>query len=476
MRSVPSWGHALTRTSSTPDNLAMPEVLPRVVLAGRPNVGKSTLFNRLLGRRRAIVHASPGVTRDILEEEAIIAGTTVLLADSGGVTAEQLPFALEVRRRSTAALPGADVIVFVVDSTDITAEDQEFAEYLRRYSDRVVVAANKVDHDRREALAWEAAAFGFAPVVAVSAEHGIGIADLEEAILERIQLAHRQSAAAEPGESPGSDPDDAGQTVAPLRLAILGRPNTGKSTLLNRLVGEERSIVSEIAGTTRDSISAEFQFRDRQIRVVDTAGIRRKTRVHEDLEYYSVNRALAALDQSDVVLLMIDAVDGLSDQDKKLAGQAIQRGASFIFVLNKWDLVPEVGNAVQAHTDRLRFLFPGVDYAPVIPISARNDPDFAPLLSRVMELQSQATRSIETGPLNRALERWVLRTPPPQHRNRPVRIRYGVQTGTKPQRFRIYISRGRPLPEAYRRYLINSIRADFSLNQVPVMLDVNNGG
>ncbi len=473
MPSSHSWDPALTQTSFRPENLTMPVSLPRVVLAGRPNVGKSTLFNRLLGRRRAIVHATPGVTRDILEEEATFGGVRVILADSGGVTAEELPFALEVRRRSTGALTGAAVIVFVVDATGITGEDQDFADHLRRYSERVVVAANKVDHDSREALAWDAASFGFEPVVAVSAEHGIGIADLEEAICARL------TPGAVPVESSGTGqsaelPDEGEQAV--LRLAILGRPNTGKSTLLNRLVGEERSIVSALAGTTRDAISARFQFRGRQIQVVDTAGIRRRARVRDDLEYYSVNRALAAIDNSDVALLMIDAVNGLSDQDKKLAGQAIRRGASFIFVLNKWDLIPRVGNAVQAHTDRLRFLFPGVDYAPVLPISAQNDADFDFLLTRVLDLQAQATRSIETGPFNRALESWVTRTPPPQHRNKPVRIRYGLQTGTVPQRFRVYISRGRPLPEAYRRYIINNIRLDFSLHHVPVVLDVNNGG
>ncbi|MDT8358671.1 MAG: ribosome biogenesis GTPase Der, partial [Methanomicrobiaceae archaeon] len=286
-----------------------PAKLPKVVIVGRPNVGKSTLFNRLIGERRAITDPTPGVTRDPVEARWETGSGLVMLIDTGGYKLEQDELDALVTLRSLNSLKDADCIVLVMDVTEITPEDESFIDHLRPLSDRVLIAVNKVDHDSREGMMHNFHSFGFKRVLGISSAHGRGIEELTTTVLSMIPEGERVEE-----ESPA------------IRLAILGKPNTGKSTLVNLLCGNELSIVSAIPGTTRDVVEGQFLFRNTLYKVLDTAGIRRKGKVTDNVEYYSVNRAIASIEGADIVFLMIDAVDGLSDQDKKIASLVVKRG------------------------------------------------------------------------------------------------------------------------------------------------------
>ncbi|GHU66907.1 hypothetical protein FACS189447_08530 [Spirochaetia bacterium] len=334
--------------------------LPTVVLAGRPNVGKSTLFNRLLHKRRAITDPTPGVTRDPVAMDTYILGKKLTLIDTGGFKLDRETDSPEgdldtlVVEKTLNALKTADIIILILEAGDLTPEDEEFIALMRPYQKRLLVAVNKTEGGRREADAWNLLSYGFEKVFMISAEHGDNIGDLEEAIAARISTNTALMV---------------NSSDNPIRIALLGKPNTGKSTLSNRLTATSASIVSDIPGTTRDVVEGSFIWRNRNFQVLDTAGIRRRSKVNENIEYYSVNRAIKTIDDADIIFLIIDAQEGLTEQDKKIAALAHDKGRGIILVLNKWDTMPKIKNTFQAAQDRIHFLFGQMEYAPVIGVS-----------------------------------------------------------------------------------------------------------
>ncbi len=435
------------------------ENLPIVVIAGRPNVGKSTLYNRLLHKRRAITEPTPGVTRDAVDSvcELRESGKVFKLIDTGGFKLERQGLDELVVAKALGSLEGADLILFLVDAMQITPEDEEFAALLRKWSPKILLVVNKADSPDRDANAWTHAAWGFDPVVFVSAEHGRNIDQLEAAVVSRLDFSRVVKVDEE---------------RAPIRLAIMGKPNTGKSTLLNRLVGEDKSIVSEVAGTTRDIVEGSFERKGRRFTVLDTAGIRRKGKVTENVEYYSVHRAIHVVEDCDVVVLMIDAVEGLTDQDKKIAAFAVDEGRGVILALSKWDTMPELKNTFEAARDKLRFFFGQMNYAPVLPISAQKGEGMDKLVNTIITLHAQLGKRIETSKLNKAVETWLEQTPPPVGPRTRFKLRYAVQTSVNPQRFVIFASRPDAVSEAYISFLRNKIRSDLGLDLIPLTLEV----
>jgi GTP-binding protein len=434
--------------------------LPLVVLAGRPNVGKSTLFNRLLRRRRAITDPTPGVTRDPVEARVLVAGRFVRLADTGGFTFDRDGDELDimVRRRMLDYAEAADLIVLIFEAGELTREDEALIELLRPAREKILAVVNKTEGGRREGESWNLLSLGFDGLLMISAEHGDHIAELETAIISRLDF-------------PGAETEDA-DSAESVALALLGKPNTGKSTLSNRLTGSAASIVSPVPGTTRDVIEGGFRFKNTVFRVLDTAGIRRKSKVTGNIEYYSVNRAIKSIGEADIVFLMIDAREGLTEQDKKIAALASEKGRGVIFVLNKWDLVPKVKNAETAVKDRIRYFFAQMEYAPIVPISAETGEGMDELLAAAVRVYGQLCRRTETAALNQALERWLTENPPPQGPRSRFSVKYAVQVTARPVKFVFFVSRKDAVTEAYKSYLRNKIRKDLGYSMIPLELEI----
>ena len=460
--------------------------LPMVALAGRPNVGKSTLFNRLLHKRRAITDPTPGVTRDPVAADTAILGKAMRLIDTGGFKLDRDPESPEgelektVVERTLEVLKKADLIVLLFEAGVLSLEDEEFIELLRPYRDKLIAAVNKTEGGHREAESWNLLSYGFDRVFMISAEHGDNIRDLEEAIVSRLggdfPSAGDLGADAASNPDTGREPDPESRIAADgrkaIRIALLGKPNTGKSTLSNRLTSSSASIVSDIPGTTRDVVEGSFAWKSQKFQVLDTAGIRRKSKVNENIEYYSVNRAIKTIDEADIVFLIIDAQDGLTDQDKKIAALAHDKGRGLILVLNKWDTMPTIKNTFEAVRDRIHFLFGQMEYAPIIPVSALDGSGIDSLLNTSIRMYNQLTQQVETSALNRALEKWLSETPPPSGPHTRFKIRYAVQTQANPVRFIFFASRPQAATEAYIAYLRNRVRKDLGFSLVPVSIEL----
>lgn len=433
--------------------------LPMVAIAGRPNVGKSTLFNRMLKSRRSITDPTPGVTRDPIEANCLLEDFDqyINLVDTGGFKLDKEGLDSVVADRSKDIVAKADLVLLVMDVSEITPEDESFVKFLRPYSKKVLLVVNKADSIERESMAFNFLRFGFAEHVVVSAEHGRGISDLEDKIFYHLDFSKVITE-----EEDHTD----------IRLAIIGKPNTGKSTLMNRLLGEEKSIVSEIAGTTRDVVEGAFTHKGKTFTVLDTAGIRRKGKVTENVEYYSVNRAIKSIDDADVVILMIDAVYGLTDQDKKIAHLAEKKGRGIIFVLNKWDLIPDVKNGFEAARDKLRYFFGQMAYAPVLPLSAKDGEGVDKLLNTAREMFTQLYKRIETGKLNKCMEEWVTRNPEPTGTTNRFKIKYITQVSANPIEFILFVSKPQAVTEAYSSYLRNRIREDLGFTLIPISVEM----
>ena len=453
--------------SDTPVSEAAPGVpaarRPRVVIAGRPNVGKSTLFNRLYGRRRAITDPLAGVTRDAIGEDCSLAGMPITLIDTGGVKAEyEDDFDEIVSHRALGALDTAHLILFVVEIGVITPEDEILIETLRKVSTRVIPVANKADTPEKDYLAAELYARGIGDPLPVSAAHGRGINELTETIREHL-------------ENTLSPEGFAGDSERPLVMALVGRPNAGKSTLANRLGGGDHSLVSPIPGTTRDTVIAAARHRDRPLTIIDTAGIRRKARVAQNIEYYSVNRAIRAMFEADVTVLLVDSAEGLSEQDKKITAQAVKKGRTVVMALNKWDEAPPNPQRLKKAVERVRFQFPVLEWAPLLPISALKGIGLSSLLDTVFKADRQQNRRVDTAELNRAVSEWVDLTPPPTRKGRPFKVKYITQISARPVRFACFVNRITGFPDSYRRFLINRIRREFGFDLVPVELLLREG-
>ncbi|MCL2480467.1 MAG: ribosome biogenesis GTPase Der [Spirochaetaceae bacterium] len=431
------------------------ENYPVVVIAGRPNVGKSTLFNRILGKRKSITDPTPGVTRDAVSEFYELGNIMIKLMDTGGVNTSETGLEKIVSDRSLNLIKKADIVLFLLDAKELLPEDEIFIEKVRKYQDKIILVINKVDTPEKENTVWNYYSFGFDRIVPVSSAHGYNIDLLEEKIEELLGKR----------EYKNEIPEEESKVI---RLAIMGKPNTGKSTLANKLTGTEQSIVSDIPGTTRDIVEGEFVYGNTKFKIMDTAGIRRKNKVSENVEYYSVNRAIKAIDDCDLVFMLIDAEEGLSDQDKKIANQVVKKGKGIIIVLNKWDKVKNVPNVIAAMEDRIRFLFPVLDFAPIIPVSALNDTKFDELLKMAIKVNRQLETQVSTPNINKAVKEWVDDYPPPSlHGKVRFKIRYMTQAGVKPCQFLVFVNRRKDFPASYIKYIKNKIRKKFGLVFIP---------
>ena len=429
---------------------------PKVVIIGSANVGKSTLFNRLLGVGRSITDSAPGVTRDPVEQTCAIGDLSFTLVDTGGYEVDKSEdLSRIVSEKGLCYAENADLVLFVVDITGISLNDQAYADKLRPMRDKIVLVVNKVDNNKRENDIWNLYEMGFEKIIGVSAAHGRNIPSLKDVIVSHIS---------------GLKSDHKSEDPSGIRIAVLGKPNTGKSTLMNWLVGEEKSIVHAKPGTTRDVIEGQFHFEGTDFRVLDTAGIRRKSKISDNIEHYSVSRALQSIRRSDVVFLMIDSQEGLSDQDKKIASVIVHEGKGIILVLNKWDLFEKMPNRLEAVRDRIGFVFPVLSFAPVLPLSAISGQGVSELLKTTQTVVSQLERRVGTGPLNQAVQAWISEHAIPS-RGKNIKIRYTVQASASPVIFIFFGNRPKAISRSYRNYLMNKIRSEFGFTHVPIRID-----
>jgi GTP-binding protein len=438
---------------------------PTVAIVGRPNVGKSTLFNRLVGRRLALVDDTPGVTRDRREAAMEIDDAAVRLIDTAGLE-EAGPEALEsrMRRQTEAAVADADLILFVIDArAGLTPADELFGRLLRTAGKPVALVANKAESRAGDAGIIEAYALGFGEPIPVSAEHGIGIPDVFDAIRAILPRKETQEEASATGHASEN-------VTKPLAVAIIGQPNAGKSTLVNRLLGEERLLTGPEAGITRDAIALDWEWRGRAFRLVDTAGIRRKAKVVGKLEQLSVGDALRAIRFAEVVILLMDATEPLEKQDLQLADLVANEGRALVLALNKWDLVADPQARLrELHAD-LDETLNQVRGVPMAPVSARTGYGLDRLMEAVLAIEAIWNKRIATAALNRWLAAVVQQHPPPAVSGRRLKLKYLTQSKTRPPTFYLSCSRPDALPEGYKRYIVNGLREDFQLPGVPIRL------
>ena len=435
--------------------------LSSVVLVGRPNVGKSTLFNRLSGTRRAIVTAIPGTTRDVMAQPADWRGVQFEVVDTGGMFgASRDPLHELVVARGRRAIAAADLLVFLVDGREgLVSADREIAQVIRAASVPAVLAINKSDDRRAKGGLLEFAELGFDPMFEISAEHGDGTGDLLDAVVERLQPT----------------PVVAAAPVAEIRVAIVGRPNAGKSSLVNRLLREERMIVSEEPGTTRDAVDTVLRWHQRQFRIVDTAGIRRPGRVARggQVETVSVLLARRAIEAADIVVLVVDANVGATDQDATIAGEADKAGRGIVIAANKWDLMKARGpEFVKQFDEALRREMKFLDYAPVLHISAITGERTPRLLEVVDRVAASRAARVKTPELNTFIRKVTAAHPPPSREGRPVRILYAAQTGVAPPTFVLFTHAATKFHFSYERFLVNQIRKRFGFLGTPIRLHV----
>jgi len=439
--------------------------LPTVAIVGRPNVGKSTLFNRLVGKKLALVDDRPGVTRDRREGEASLLGLQFRVIDTAGYEDED-PQSLpgRMRKQTEAAVHDADVALFLIDAREgLTPLDEEIGRWLRAGSTPVVVVANKAEGRDGESGRLEAYALGLGEPIAISAEHGEGVVDLFEVLRPHVEHEHYETAAEEKEQD---------REHAPLKLAIVGRPNAGKSTLVNRMLGEERMITGPEAGITRDSISLDWEWRGRPVRLVDTAGLRKRSKVDDKLERLSAADTRRAIDHAEVVVLLLDATRGLEAQDLRIADQVVEEGRALVIALNKWDVAENASalfNGVKAALEEGLSQLKGL---PVLAMSAKTGKGVDDLIKAAFELRHDWSRRIPTGELNRWFESAVEANPPPAPAGRRIKLRYITQVKTRPPSFVVFGTRVDQLPESYRRYLLNSMRRDLKIGPVPLRLSL----
>lgn len=427
---------------------------PIVAIVGRPNVGKSTLFNRLTGERTAIVEGQPGVTRDRIYGDAQWLNKYFTVVDTGGIDWEEDVLTELVRQQALAAVEEADVIIFVVDGrAGLTGVDEEIGAILRRSSKPVVLCVNKVESTEQ---AWEASvdfySLGLGDPIPVSAEHGRNIGDLLDHVVAHF-----------PEDADVSEDDS-------VKIAIVGRPNVGKSSLVNKILGEERVIVSDIPGTTRDAIDTRCVFQDQNLTLIDTAGLRRKSKVEESVEYYSVLRTLRAVERSDVTVVVLDGTEGLTEQDKRIAGYAHEQGRGVILAVNKWDLVSKETNTMRDYETAIREQLLFLDYAPMVFISARTGQRVNRLLELCLAVNEARNMRLSTGKVNQIIHDAVAMNQPPSDKGVPLKIYYGTQVQVKPPVFLLHVNRKDLLHFSYVRYLENRIRQEFNFMGTPIMI------
>jgi len=428
---------------------------PIVVLVGRPNVGKSTLFNRLTRTRNALVDDLPGVTRDRHYGDASWDDTEFTLVDTGGfVTGDSDSFAPQIRQQVNLAVADADAVVVLLDGRQgLSPYDHDLAAMLRQVDKPVFFAVNKTDGPEREDALFEFYGLGVEPLYPLSAEHGYGVSDLLTALV-----------AALPRKKVSKVDEKA------VRVAVVGRPNVGKSSLINRIVGSERLLVSDVPGTTRDAVDTPVRVNGQPFLLIDTAGIRRKGKVSARLEKFSVVKALRSLDRCDVALVMMDASEGITDQDLTVAGYAVERGRGCVVLLNKWDLVEKDSRTAGKYLERLRYEARFLSFAPAMTISALTGQRVSKIFKLVEEVYQQYTRRVATGPLNRILSKALERNEPSLHRGKRLKFYYASQVSIRPPTFVCFVNYPEAVHFSYRRYLVNQIRRGAGLDKTPLRL------
>ncbi len=435
---------------------------PIVAIVGRPNVGKSTLFNRLAGGRIAIVDDQPGVTRDRLYFDTEWQNTVMTIVDTGGIdlVEEEGTILGQVRLQAAIAMEEADAIVFVVDGqVGMTAEDEALAVLLRRTKKPVIVCVNKTDNFVNNFNAVEFYSLGFGEPIPVSSLHGMNTGDLLDAVVKELP-----------------DTEDEAREPDVIRIAVIGRPNVGKSSLVNAIIGQNRSIVSDVAGTTRDAIDSPFKANGQNYVIVDTAGMRKRKNVEEGPERYSVIRALRAVDRSDVVLMVIDGSTGLAEQDKKIAGYADEAGRGLILVINKWDLIEKDQNTMHRMEKQLRQELGFLAYAPILFISALTKQRVSKLPELVSFVAEQQNHRVTTSVLNDVVSQAVQLNPAPTDKGKRLKILYCTQAGVKPPNFIFFVNEPELMHFSYLRYLENQIRKNFGFEGTPIRMTVRQKG
>jgi len=428
---------------------------PIVAIVGRPNVGKSTLFNKLAGRRISIVDDTPGVTRDRVYADADWLRHNFTLIDTGGIEVESQDIILaQMRRQAQIAIETADVIIFIVDGKQgLTAADYEVAQMLRQSKKAIVLVVNKIDHLELEANAFEFYNLGIGTPVAISATQALGLGDMLDEVVKHFDSVY---AITEDEEY--------------IQVAVVGKPNVGKSSLINKLLGEERNIVTEIAGTTRDAIDSKIETEEGKFILIDTAGIRRKSKVEEGIERYSVIRSLAAVERADVVILIITATEELSDQDEKIIGYAHEMKKAILVIVNKWDLIEKDDKTMIEYKKRIQAGLNFMAYAPYLFISAKTGQRVHKVLSTVRECYENYSKRISTGILNEVINKAVLMKEPPTVANKRLKIFYVTQVAIKPPTFVFFVNNDNLLHFSYERYLENQLRNAFEFNGTGIKL------
>ncbi|SNX52763.1 ribosome biogenesis GTPase Der [Thermoanaerobacterium sp. RBIITD] len=436
-------------------------VYPMVGIVGRPNVGKSTLFNKISGQRISIVEDKPGVTRDRIYVNTEWLGKKFVLVDTGGLEPNSDDeFFSKIRMQVETALKTVDLILFVIDAkAGLNPTDEDIANMLRRSRKKVILVLNKVDNFKEMPNSYyDSMRLGFGEPIAISASNGLGIGDLLDKVIKNI-----------PEYIEDYDEDT-------IKISFIGRPNVGKSSLVNKIVGEERVIVSDIPGTTRDAIDTYFEKDDKKYVIIDTAGMRKKGKITDQIERYSVIRALAAIDKSDICILVIDATEGPTEQDTKIVGYAYENKKALIIAVNKWDLIEKSNETVNEYTKLIKEKFSFIDFVPIIFISAKTGQRLNKLFEEINDIWEEYNKRIATGILNDVINEALLINPPPADKGRPLKVYYITQYGIKPPSFAVFVNDPEIMHFSYMRFLENTIRENFGFRGVPIKMEVRKKG
>ena len=428
--------------------------IPTVALVGRPNVGKSTLFNKICGKKISIIEDIPGVTRDRIYQEAKYNNKKFYLVDTGGIDATEMTFNIEIKIQAEIAIKDADVVVFVVDGKEgITHNDLIVRDILRKSNKKVIVAINKIDVKIAEENLYDFYELGFDTYIPISSIHNTGYIELMEAITKDFKEKEEKK-------------DDR------IKFCLIGRPNVGKSSLMNALLNEERVVVSNVAGTTRDSIDSVLKYNNEEYILIDTAGMRKKGKVFEAIEKYSLFRSLQAIDRSDICLVVINAEEGIKEHDKHIAGYAIEKGKGLIFVVNKWDTITDT--TIQEFEKLMRTEFQFATYAPIVFLSALTKKRIHTLMPEVIKVAENIKREVKTSLLNEVILDAFQLTPPPSYKGKKLKVYFSSQTGTKPPKFTLRVNNKGLVHFSYERYLENKIRENFDFEGTPIILQFKN--
>ena len=433
-------------------------MLPIVAIIGKPNVGKSTFFNYCIGQRISIVEDTPGVTRDRVYGETNWRGRNFTLIDTGGIEPETGDIILsQMRMQANMAIEIADVILFLTDvKQGVTAADEEIALMLKKSKKQIILICNKVDHFQKfENDIYEFYKLGLGDPMPISSTNAQGIGDVLDAIYDRLPQKNEEK-----------------EDIEKIKVAVIGKPNVGKSSLVNRILGENRNIVSDIAGTTRDSIDSEFENEHGKYVFIDTAGIRRKSKVTEKIEKYSVMRSILAIERSDVCLMLIEAKEGVTDQDAKIAGEAHEAGKGIIIVVNKWDEYAKQTGTLQKYKKEIYSKLSYLSYAPIIFVSAKTGQRVEKLFEMINEVNNQNSKRVSTSQLNEVINEAISIVQPPSDKGKRLKIFYGTQASIKPPTFVIFVNSKELFHFSYERYLVNQIRREFGLEGTPIRIIV----